>query len=620
MTSLRSLTLGAALALTACGTSSAPESEKSADKAPEASGATPEEAAAFISEVDAGLRKHWVESARAAWTHYTDITDEHAEALTKAEEASMAYQTEVIKESAKFNDVEGVDPDVARQIKLLQVSTSAPAPSDADKRQQLATIMTKMAGDYGKGKYCPSGDPEGEDCMDLGALEAVLSKAAEGDYDAQLEAWKGWRTISPPMRADYQQFVELTNQGAEEIGYADVGELWRSGYDMDPTAFDAEVERLWQQVKPLYEQLHCHVRAELNEKYGDDKVAADGKIPAHLLGNMWAQSWENLYPMLTPYPDEPKLDVTKALQEKGYDHVKMVKTAESFFTSLGLDNLPETFWERSMFLKPEDKDVVCHASAWDVELNDDLRIKMCIKIDHEDLITIHHELGHNYYYHYYYTEPVLFQSGAHDGFHEGVGDTLALSITPGYLKEIGILDSVSETEQGLINKQMQDALQKVAFFPFGRMIDKWRWGVFSGDITPENYNAAWWQLREEYQGIEAPIERTEADFDPGAKYHIPANTPYMRYFLAHILQFQFHKSLCQASGHEGPLHTCSIYGSKEAGAKLQEMLSMGASKPWPDALEVVTGTRKMDAGPMLEYFAPLADYLNEQNEGRTCGW
>jgi peptidyl-dipeptidase A len=388
---------------------------------------------------------------------------------------------------------------------------------------------------------------------------------------------------------------------------------------MTPEAFEAEVERLWTQVKPLYDALHCHVRAKLNEKYAD-KAPLDKPIPAHLLGNMWAQDWQNLYPMLEPFPGEPSLDVTQALVKAKYDPIKMVKAGEGFFVSLGLNPLPETFWERSMFTKPKDREVVCHASAWDVELNNDLRIKMCIKIDHEDFVTIHHELGHDYYYNNYYTLPVLFQNGAHDGFHEAIGDAIALSITPAYLKEIGLLSKISKNDKGVINKQMQDALQKIAFLPFGKLVDQWRWDVFSGKTTPATYNADWWKLRAKMQGVGAPAPRGEDHFDPGAKYHIPGNTPYARYFLAHIIQFQFHKAMCQAAGFDGPLHECSVYNSKEAGAKLMAMLAMGASKPWPDALEKLTGTREMDGSALLEYFAPLKGYLDEQNAGRTCGW
>ena len=581
---------------------------------------TAEEAEKFAQGVDTKLRELWTAGAEAEWTKATDITDEHEAAAAEANAKTMAYETKAIQQATRFDGVTEGDEDVLRQIKLLKLTSTLPAPDDEAKRKELATISANLEGMYGKGKWCED-ESKPDTCQDLGALSAILSdEAAKAtDAKAQQDAWERWRTVSVPMREKYQRFVELGNEGAKAIGYADVGELWRSRYDMSPEAFEQEVARLWAQVKPLYDALHCHVRAQLHEKYGD-AVPEDGLIPAHLTGNMWAQDWAALYSWLEPYPGEPSLDVTKALQGAGYDELKMVRAGESFFTSLGLNALPETFWERSLFKKPDDREVVCHASAWDVGMNNDLRIKMCIKIDHEDFVTVHHELGHHYYYNNYYTMPALFQSGAHDGFHEAIGDAIALSITPAYLKKIGLLSTISSNEKGVINKQMQDALQKISFLPFGMIIDQWRWDVFAGKTTPENYNAAWWKLRAEAQGVGAPAPRGEEHFDPGAKYHIPANTPYARYFLAHILQFQFHKAMCQAAGHEGPLHECSIYESKEAGKKLQAMLAMGASKPWPDALEKLTGTREMDASALIEYFEPLAGYLAEQNEGRTCGW
>lgn len=527
----------------------------------------------------------------------------------------MAFISATVREAARFDGIADLDADTARRLSRIKLATALPAPDDPERRGELARFSAELTGMYGKGKHCA---PDGTACRDLGDLEKVLAESR--DYDAQLEAWAAWRTLSPAMRPKYQRFVELGNQGAAELGFADLGAQWRSGYDMPPDALTAEVDRLWGQVEPLYRQLHCHVRATLAERYGADKVPLDGPIPAHLTGNMWAQSWENLYPMLEPHPGQPSLDVTRALRDKGYDELKMVRLAESFFTSMGLDPLPNTFWERSMFTKPEGRDVVCHASAWDVEMNDDLRIKMCIKVDMEDLITIHHELGHNYYFHYYTHLPALYQDGAHDGFHEGIGDTLALSITPSYLHRVGLLDEVSDSDEAVLNKQMLDALQKVAFLPFGLVIDEWRWDVFSGKVGPEAYNAHWWALRERRQGIGAPIPRSEEHFDPGAKYHIPGNTPYLRYFLANILQFQFHQALCEAAGHEGPLHTCSIHGSTQAGDRLKAMLAMGASRPWPEALYAVAGTRQMDAGPLLTYFEPLRAWLEERNAGRTCGW
>jgi peptidyl-dipeptidase A len=613
--------LALALPLTAC---PGPEDKNAGSSAgtntptePQAPKASPEEAKAFVEKTNKDLLRLWSDWQRAEWIKDTYIIEDTEIVAARAQEAVMAYTSEAIKEATRFDGVQ-LDADTARSLHLLKISLPLPAPSNADKRAELASIQAKMSGLYGKGKYCDQKDGK-ERCRDLGELSKVL--ATSKSYDDMLDAWKGWHSISPVMRPMYQRYAELANEGAKEIGFNDLGDLWRSGYDMTPAAFEAETDRLWQQLKPMYDQLHCYVRAKLSEKYGKDKVPVDGPIPAHLLGNMWAQEWGNVYPLVEPYKNEGgDVDVTAALQKKKLDAKGMVRLGEAFFTSLGLDPLPETFWERSMFTQPRDRDVVCHASAWDVGYNNDLRIKMCIKIDEEDLVTIHHELGHNYYFMYYYKLPALYQAGANDGFHEGIGDTLALSVTPGYLEQLGILKGVKKSEKALINLQMKDALDKIAFLPFGKLMDQWRWDVFSGKTPPDKYNEAWWALRKKYQGIDSAVARSESDFDPGAKYHIPANVPYTRYFLARVLQFQFHRALCKTIGHTGPLHECSIYGNKEAGAKLKAMLAMGSSKPWPEALAAISGETQMDATALAEYFQPLTTWLEKENAGRKCGW
>lgn len=571
-----------------------------------------EAAKAFVATTSADLKARWIEASEAAWAKATNITEETIAAEAEVNARVLTAEATAIRGVSRFNGVE-TDADTRRQLEILKIMSGSPAPADPDKVAELAEIMSRMEAIYGAGKVC-----EGENCRDLGELSDVMAESR--DPEELLNAWIGWRTVSPEIRPLYQRFVELTREGAEEIGFADLGALWRSGYDMTPEEFAAEVERLWADVAPLYEELHCYVRAQLQDRYGEAAEPVEGRIPAHLLGNMWSQTWNNIYDIVTPYPEAASVDPTAAIKAQGYDPVRMVKLGENFFSSLGFDPLPQTFWERSLFAKPEDREVVCHASAWDLDFGDDIRIKMCVKPTYEDLVTIHHELGHNYYQRAYNTLPVLYQSGAHDGFHEAIGDAIALSITPAYLKSIGLAETASRDDDAVINQQMQLALEKIAFLPFGKLVDAWRWGVFSGEIAPENYNAAWWDLRCAYQGIEPPVARSEADFDPGAKYHIPANTPYTRYFLSFILQFQFHKALCDAAGWTGPLHECSIYGSKAAGEKLNAMLEMGQSKPWRDALYALTGTREMNAGALKEYFAPLTAWLRDRNKGVQCGW
>ena len=573
---------------------------------------TVDEAKRFVAQAEARLLDLWVRGQRADWVNNTYITDDTEILSAQANEAIIAETTAMAQAATRFDGMK-LPPDVARKLKLIKLSLVMPAPNSPRLREEETRIVTSMQSDYGKGKYCPKPGV----CHDLGQLEEIM--ASSRDPKQLLDAWEGWRTISPPMRDRYKRFVELSNQGARDLGFADTGALWRSKYDMSPDEFSAEVDRLWGQVQPLYTALHCYVRGKLQEKYGKELVPDGKPIPAHLLGNMWAQSWENVYDLVKPPQRGSTVDLTALVQGRKMDAKEMVRTGERFFMSLGLPALPETFWERSMLVKPRDREVVCHASAWDVDYLDDIRLKMCIKVDGEDFVTVHHELGHNFYQRAYKNQPPLFRDSANDGFHEALGDTLALSITPAYLAKIGFLPSEPKDAND-VDLLLRRALEKVSFLPFGLMVDQWRWQVFSGKVTPDHYNQAWWDLARKYQGIAPPVARSEKDFDPGAKYHVAANVPYARYFLAHLLQFQFHRALSEAAGQTGPLHRRTIYGSKAAGERLNAMMEMGQSKPWPEALKAMTGSDKMDASAVLDYFAPLKKWLDEQNKGRACGW
>jgi peptidyl-dipeptidase A len=574
---------------------------------------TAESAVKFVTESEAQLEALGQEAERMAWVYSNFITEDTEQLAAVANKKFTARQVELASEAAAYNDVEGIDGDTRRKLDMLRSGITIPAPSDADKTAEQSEIGAKLGGMYGKGEYCYSNG----NCLDLGLLSDIMAQSR--DPDDLLEAWNGWRTISPPMKDLYARQVELANEAASELGFSDLGTMWRSAYDMPPEDFPGELDRLWGEVKPLYEALHCHVRAKLGEQYGTELVPQQGPIPAHLLGNMWAQDWSNIYSMVAPEETVSSYDLGAILKDRGFDAITMVKAGETFFSSLGFEELPDTFWQRSLFVKPADRDVVCHASAWNVDEKEDLRIKMCIKINEEDFKTIHHELGHNYYQRAYNQESYLYRGSANDGFHEAVGDTISLSITPKYLQKIGLIENVPDAT-GDIALLMKRALEGVAFLPFGLMVDQWRWQVFAGEAGPDGYNDLWWQLREKYQGVKAPNERPAGAFDPGAKYHVPGNTPYTRYFLARILQFQFHRSLCEIAGDEGPIHRCSIYGNQQAGERLNAMLEMGRSKPWHDELEALTGQRSMDATAMLDYFAPLKDWLDEQNQGRQCGW
>ena len=572
-------------------------------------------AAAFVRDAESRLADANVEQQRAAWVAENFITYDTQILAAKASEKQIALGVELAKAAAQFDRLDGLPYDVRRKLDIIKLALTTPGPGDAAKTAEMARIGSQMDAMYGAGKYR---NRKGE-IADINDATRVMRTSR--DADELLDAWRGWHSVARPIKAKYTRFVELTNEGARELGYRDAGAMWRSKYDMTAEAFEAEVDRLWQQVKPLYDSLHCYVRWNLTKTYGASVVPPGKPIPAHLFGNIWAQEWANIYDIVSPKDASGRAFDLDAILEsrKDIDEIAMVKFGERFFTSLGFEPLPQTFWDRSLFTKPRDREVVCHASAWDLDDVDDLRVKMCIEKTADDFTTIHHELGHNFYQRAYKEQPFLYKNSANDGFHEAVGDTIALSVTPGYLVSVGLIDREPPASSD-IALLLRDALDKIAFLPFGVMIDKWRWKVFSGEVGPDQYNDAWWDLRLRYQGIAPPVARTGEDFDAGAKYHIAANVPYARYFLARILQFQFHRALCKAAGQKGPLNRCSIYGNKHAGELLDRMLSMGLSRPWPDALEALSGEREMDATAILDYFAPLAEWLEEQNRGHERGW
>ncbi|MEH6700616.1 M2 family metallopeptidase [Parasphingorhabdus sp.] len=570
----------------------------------------------FVDDTEKELFDFSIDAARIYWINSNFITDDTDALAAKVGAQGTTMSVEAAIEAAKFNDVKGLDAVTRRKLDKLRGGIVLPAPTTEGASTELNEIATKLNSAYGKGKGTLNG-------KEINGSDIEAAMGTNRNPEELSEMWASWHSnVGAPMKDDYARMVEIANQGAVELGFADVGAMWRSGYDMPADEFAKLTDKLWAQVKPLYDQLHCYTRDKLNEKYGDEVQAKTGPIRADLLGNMWAQEWGNIYDIVAPEgAGDIGFDTTELLTSKGYDAMKMVKAGEGFFSSLGFEPLPETFYKRSLFTKPADREVVCHASAWDIDNVDDIRIKMCIKVNGDDFTTIHHELGHNYYQRAYNKQSYLHLDGANDGFHEAIGDAVALSITPEYLVQVGLLDKSkvpsADKDIGLLLRQ---AMDKVAFLPFGLLVDKWRWQVFSGDIQPENYTQAWHNLKLEYQGIAPPVERPADAFDPGAKYHIPGNTPYSRYFLARILQFQFYKAACDAAGWKGPLHRCSFYGNEQVGAKLNAMLEMGASKPWPDALEAFTGTREMDGKAMISYFAPLMDWLKTENAGKSCGW
>jgi len=573
---------------------------------------TPAQAKAFVDKAEADLAAFNQYVAKAAWVRATYITEDTQWLEAKATAEQNELTARYAREAARYDGV-AVDPVTARKLKLLKLFLVSPAPDRPGAAAELATIATRLDSTFSSGKFQYGGKT-----LTLNDAEDILARSRD---PAELKAvWEGWHSVAPQMRGDYAKLAELSNEGARGLGFKDTGALWRSNYDMDPDAFAAETDRLWNQVEPFYRNLHCYVRARLNDQYGDAVQPRKGPIRADLLGNMWAQQWGNIYDVVQPKTASSSYSLDKLLVSKGYDATKMVKTGEGFYTSLGQSPLPETFWQRSMIVRPKDREVVCHASALDLDDRDDIRIKMCTKVDGDDFYTVHHELGHNFYQRAYKDQPFLFKNGANDGFHEAIGDFIGLSaLTPTYLQQIGLLDKAPGADED-IPFLLKMALDKIAFLPFGLMVDRWRWEVFSGQATPETYNSEWWKLRLKYQGLTPPAERPADAFDAGAKYHVPANVPYTRYFLAHIYQFQFHRAACRQIGWKGPLHRCSVYDQKAMGQKFNAMLEMGASRPWPQAMEAFTGEKTGDASAVTAYFKPLNDWLTVQNKGESCGW
>ncbi|ANP47400.1 M2 family metallopeptidase [Candidatus Viadribacter manganicus] len=595
-------------ALAACATTSSPTGASNANGP-----ATAQSAAAFVQSAEEELLRRSEYEGRVAWVYNTNITFDTEWLLQRADAEGTEARVRLASEAGRYANVE-LPADTRRKVDLLRLSLVLPAPQREGAASELSEITTRLASTYSTGRIEYQGRQ-----VTLDELETLMG--TERNPARLEEMWTKWHAVAAPMRDDYTRMVEIANEGARDLGFDNVGQMWLSNYDMPAADMEAEVERLWGQLQPFYEQLHCYVRARLNDRYGDAVVPEDQPIRADLLGNMWAQDWSTLMPIARPPGARATYDTTQLLTRAHYTPVQMTETAERFYTSLGFPELPDTFWERSLLTRPRDRDVVCHASAWDIDNVDDLRVKQCIQINAEHFQTIHHELGHNFYQRAYNQQPYLYRNGAHDGFHEAIGDFVALNITPEYLTEIGLLRrNQIPSASSDVSLLMERALEKISFLPFALTMDQWRWQVFDGRITPDRYNAAWWELRERYQGIRPPNARDETMFDPGAKYHIAANVPYLRYFLSYVLQFQFYEAACRQAGWEGPLHRCTVYGNREVGERFARMLEMGASHPWPDALEAFTGTRQMDGGAMARYFQPLMSYMQEENRGRTCGW
>ncbi|KAB0790846.1 hypothetical protein PPYR_14878 [Photinus pyralis] len=560
----------------------------------------------------------------AAWKYASNITEENLKEQLDVSKESAKETKEDWLETIKFNWRSFGDYDLRRQFEKLSILGKSALPEE--KFLKLEKIISDMQTIYSTAKIC---DHKNKTKCDL-VLDPEITDILANSRDPEelKHVWVEWRHKNAPAKELFRDYVKYANEAAVLNNFTSNTGFWL--YDYESPTFVQDVESIWEQLKPIYTQLHAYIRTKLRQRYGDI-VSEKGPIPAHLLGNMWAQSWSNIADFTLPHPSAKRADITSELLNQGYDALKMFKTAEEFFVSLNLKKMTPEFWERSILVKPNDgRELVCHASAWDFFDKKDFRIKQCTSVNFEDFTTAHHEMGHIQYYLQYSDQPVVYRQGANDGFHEAVGDVMSLSVSSTkHLKRIGLIDANTPDNDAVdLNALFMIGLDKIAFLPFGYLMDKWRWGIFDGNITAEDYNCKWWEYRTSIQGVEPPVDRSEDDFDAAAKYHIVADVPYLRYFVSFVIQFQFHRAACELAGEYDPedptkpLHKCDIYHSTKAGESIAKMLQMGSSRPWPDAMEVLTGQRKMDASGLLEYFRPLHKWLEAENKknGAYIGW
>ncbi|KAM6291936.1 angiotensin-converting enzyme 2 [Porphyrio hochstetteri] len=585
-----------------------------------------QEAQRFLEDFNRRVEDISYESSIASWNYNTNITEENANKMNEADSKWSAFYDEASRNASSF-PLASIQDDLTRlQIQSLQDRGSSNL--SPEKYERLSTVLSKMSTIYSTGTVCKTTEPS--ECLVLEpGLDIIMANST--DYHERLWAWEGWRAnVGRMMRPLYEEYVDLKNEIATLNNYSDYGDYWRANYEADyPENYKysrdqliKDVEKTFEQIKPLYQQLHAYVRHRLEQFYGPEFISSTGCLPAHLLGDMWGRFWTNLYPLTVPYPAKPNIDVTSTMVLKKWDAMKIFKAAETFFDSIGLYKMTEGFWNNSMLTEPTDnRKVVCHPTAWDLGKGD-YRIKMCTKVTMDDFLTAHHEMGHIEYDMAYSKQPYLLRGGANEGFHEAVGEIMSLSAaTPQHLKSLDLLEpTFQEDEETEINFLLKQALTIVGTMPFTYMLEKWRWMVFRGEITKEEWTKRWWEMKREIVGVVEPVLHDETYCDPAVLFHVSNDYSFIRYYTRTIYQFQFQEALCKAANHNGPLHTCDITNSTAAGTKLRELLELGRTKPWTQALENVTGEKYMNAAPLLHYFEPLYEWLQGNNSGRYIGW
>ncbi|CRK96558.1 CLUMA_CG009925, isoform A [Clunio marinus] len=576
----------------------------------------------FLIEIDKKNSAECTLNVAAQWAFETNVNEVTQIDALAAQQRYSDYMRSIWEQIKLIDKTSLYDENLHRQLKLL--ASIGPSALPADQLDRYNRIINDMLAIYNSATICGYEQPFQCSLRLQPHLKEIMAKSR--DWDELTWVWTEWRRkAGKPIRDLFEQLTDLTNEAANYNNYKDAAEYW--SFQFDTPNFRYEMEDVWKEILPLYEQLHTYVRRKLREFYGPDKINRNAPLPAHILGNMYGQSW-NILDITVPYPGRSNLDVTPAMRAQGYSPLIMFQLGEEFFTSMNMTAMPPEFWAHSIFEEPVDRPVLCQPSAWDFCNGADYRIKMCTDVTHKDFVTVHHELAHIQYFLNYHNNPKVFRDGANPGFHDAIGDAISLSITPKHLQGLGLIQKSIDDTAHEINFLFAMAMDKVVFLPYALALEQWRFDVFSKKVHKEQFNCHYWLLREKYGGIKPPVLRSELDFDPGAKYHVPANVPYMKYFFSTVFQFQLHRAMCIASKEfdpsnpSKPLHKCSIYRHHEAGHMLKKLMSKGASQPWQHTIQEVMGEGRLDGSAVREYFKPLEEWLRNENlrNQEYLGW
>ncbi len=437
-------------------------------------------------------------------------------------------------------------------------------------------------------------------------IDALLRTS--NDLDERLAVWEASKEVGPALKPGLLKLRDLRNQTVQALGYDDFFTYQVSDYGMSTFDMLTLTEQMVTQLRPLYREIHTWVRYELADRY---HAPVPQLIPAHWLPNRWAQDWGALVTV-------EGLDVTAALGERSPEWI--VRQGEAFYKSLGFDPLPESFYERSsLYPLPPGADYKknTHASAWHMDLGSDMRSLMSVETNREWWETTLHELGHIYYYQSYTRRevPLMLRGGANRAYHEGIGSLMGLaSLQRSFLVNQGLAPEDAEVDQ--VAQLLQEALNYVVFIPFSAgAMTRFEHALYVEDLSPDRFNAKWWELVRLYQGVAPPAPRGEFYADALTKTHIN-NDPgqYYDYALSNALLFQLHNHIAQNILGQDP-HDTDYWGSEEVGKFLYELMAPGASRPWREVLQETTG-QQLNAQAMIEYFQPLYEWLVQQNRGR----